>query len=84
MNLKTKFNQARLNLQSSFTKTLSFKTTELNSGIKTEILIDNVILSVGFSEFSYSIKEDYLNSMLDAIENYNQDLLKEDFVPNLG
>lgn len=77
MDLKIKFNNARKKLQSSFKVPLSFKTTEVNSGIKTEILIADVIISVGFCKCSVNIQKDYLDSMLDAISNYDYKLIEE-------
>lgn len=77
MDSKIKFNKARKKLQLSFKEPLSFKTIEVNSGIKTEILIGNAIISVGFCKLSINIQKDYLDSMLDAISNYDYKLIEE-------
>lgn len=77
MDSKIKFNNARKKLQSSSKVLLSFKTTEVNSGIKTEILIGDSIISVGFCKYSINTQKDYLDSMLDAISNYDYKLIEE-------
>ena len=79
MDLKLKFNKARSNMKKRFTTHLSFKTTEDHYGIKTEILLGNssTILSVGFVKYTGNYQEDYVNSMLDAIENYDKTLIED-------
>lgn len=77
MELKIKFNNARKKLQACFKpEILSFQTTELSTGIKTEILVNGRIISVGYSNYSINKSKDYLDSMLDAIENYDCDFVE--------
>ena len=79
MDLKLKFNKARKMMEANFSTNLSFKTTEDKYGVKTEIILGNtnVILSVGFITYTGKFQEDYLNSMLDAIANYDITFLKD-------
>ena len=78
MDLKLKFNKARKLMSDKLATSLSFKTTEDKYGIKTEILLGNtsIILSVGFVKYTGNLQEDYLNSMLDAIANYDISLIE--------
>lgn len=75
-NLQLKFNNARKNLNKEF-ETVSFQTTIQNSGIFTEIIYENNIISVGFykCDIQQPTNNDYLNSMLTAIANYDLALL---------
>lgn len=80
MTLQEQFNQAREKFEEKIGITPSFITTEIMHGIKTEIKINDIIISVGFSEFSYSEKgknEIYLYSMLNALGNYDLSLISK-------
>lgn len=80
MTLQEKFNLARKNLQDLFDYTLSFDTSETNEyTVKTEIYIDEIILSVGFYRDSIKTNNDsYLKSMLNAIANYELALIPKE------
>lgn len=80
MTLQEQFNEARQNMQNLYSSILGFRTTNIGSfTIKTEIYIEDVILSVGvFDDSECPINEMYLHSMLNAIANYDLALIPEE------
>lgn len=80
MTLQEKFNQARKNMQEQFSSYLSFEVTEENSyTMRTEIFLGNTIISVGFySDSQCTMNEVSLGSMLEAIANYDLNLIPKE------
>ncbi|EHO85185.1 hypothetical protein [Fusobacterium ulcerans] len=80
MTLQEKFNQARQNMQHLFKSALGFRTSFANSTtIKTEIYINDTIIAVGFAGGSdYPLNERCLLSMLNAIANYDLNLIPKE------
>jgi hypothetical protein len=80
MTLQEKFNQARKNMQEQFSTYLSFEVTEENSyTMRTEIFLGDTIISVGFySDSQCTMNEVSLGSMLEAIANYDLNLIPKE------
>lgn len=80
MTLQEKFNQARKNIQEQFSTYLSFEVTEENSyTMRTEIFLGDTIISVGFySDSQCTMNEVSLGSMLEAIANYDLNLIPKE------
>lgn len=80
MTLQEKFNQARKNMQEQFSSYLSFEVTEENSyTMRTEIFLGDTIISVGFySDSQCTMNEVSLGSMLEAIANYDLNLIPKE------
>lgn len=80
MTLQEKFNQARKNMQEQFSSYLSFEVTEENSyTMRTEIFLGNTIISVGFySDSQCTMNDVSLGSMLEAIANFDLDLIPKE------
>ncbi|MEE0138998.1 hypothetical protein [Fusobacterium ulcerans] len=80
MTLQEKFNQARKNMQEQFSSYLSFEVTEENSyTMRTEIFLGNTIISVGFySDSQCTMNDVSLGSMLEAIANYDLNLIPKE------
>lgn len=85
MTLQEKFTHARIEMQKFVyekvaNSTLSFVTLELDDfTVKTEIYAGDTILSVGASRDTGKISnQTYLYSMLNAIANYNPNLIPKE------
>lgn len=82
MTKQERFNRARQQLQEDFSTFLSFETVESKNGIKTNIILGTIILSTGFADYKEveDTNEVYLDSMLNAIANFDATLVAEDFI----
>lgn len=76
--LQLTLNKAISKLAETFNAQPTFKTSEINNGIKTEIFLNSSYpVSVGFARTSsYTDNLVYINSMLEAIRNLDKSLVE--------
>lgn len=77
MTQQERLNKARSNFQASISGTyfLSFVVTEVGANIKTEIHYNDTILSVGYSENFDCLNDNYIDSAIQAISNFDSSLV---------